>query len=167
MPRRPLTKIVRASRRVLGPCWSSGSALVRYLLRCTVCGDCFVVEFPARCVITVSSQYAHQNRQHCDRDRLTTCAPDANMPKIPERDDRHLAYTRLFSRRARGSRPTYARFTHRSGLSTRATSEVVGFETHPTSLLTAASTFPLVASRALWPAAVSEKPIFASSSSSF
>ena len=43
MPRRPLTKIVRPSRRVLGPCWSSGSALVRYLLRCMV-----------RCVVIVS-----------------------------------------------------------------------------------------------------------------
>ena len=71
-------EIVRPSAFAVGPCWSSvtplWSGICCAVRSCVV--TCFVVEFR---YVTVSIRASKPTTLH--RDRLTTCAPDANMPK--------------------------------------------------------------------------------------
>ena len=89
-------EIVRPSAFAVGPCWSSVTPLwsgicCRCTRVCRVSGSSAVITVIQSFVTSIRARASKPTTLH--RDRLTTCAPDANMPKMPERDDRHDSHT--------------------------------------------------------------------------
>ena len=86
-------EIVRPSAFAVGPCWSSVTPLWSGRFAALYGGVVFVSTFVGRCVSYGFVTIRASKPTTLHRDRLTTCAPDANMPKMPERDDRHDSHT--------------------------------------------------------------------------